>query len=186
LCPECQLNPHFGTASDLKALVEAAHARGMKVIFDYVSNHMGKFYNLTEMAGWYPFNDPSHFHDSCSLPYCEECGVDFTPTNNKTDMTWWQNYWDCRLFGLPDLNQSVPFVQQQHTAIIRETMETYMADAVRLDAGTHMEPEWLQTLSVAAGVPTFGELNYNPDNFYRNAVSSIQQVGESLYQILST
>ena len=33
------INPEFGTASDFKSLVDAAHALGMKVILDWVPNH---------------------------------------------------------------------------------------------------------------------------------------------------
>ena len=33
------INPAFGTAGDLKALVDAVHARGMKLILDWVPNH---------------------------------------------------------------------------------------------------------------------------------------------------
>ena len=34
-----QIDPHLGTNDDLAALVEAAHARGMKVFFDIITNH---------------------------------------------------------------------------------------------------------------------------------------------------
>lgn len=33
------VNPEFGTEEDFKALVDAAHAQGMKVILDWVANH---------------------------------------------------------------------------------------------------------------------------------------------------
>ena len=33
------LNPRFGTKADLKALLDEAHGRGMRVIFDFVPNH---------------------------------------------------------------------------------------------------------------------------------------------------
>lgn len=33
------INPNFGTEADLRALVEAAHARGLKLILDWVPNH---------------------------------------------------------------------------------------------------------------------------------------------------
>jgi len=33
------VNPEFGTAADFKALVQAVHARGMKLIIDWVPNH---------------------------------------------------------------------------------------------------------------------------------------------------
>jgi len=34
-----QIDPHLGTNQDLAALVDAAHARGMKVYFDIITNH---------------------------------------------------------------------------------------------------------------------------------------------------
>ncbi|WP_264830618.1 alpha-amylase family glycosyl hydrolase, partial [Klebsiella aerogenes] len=33
------VDPHFGTDAAFKALVDAAHARGMKVYMDIVANH---------------------------------------------------------------------------------------------------------------------------------------------------
>ena len=34
-----QIDPHLGTNDELRALVDAAHARGMKVYFDIITNH---------------------------------------------------------------------------------------------------------------------------------------------------
>lgn len=34
-----QIDPHLGTNEELKALIDAAHARGMKVYFDIITNH---------------------------------------------------------------------------------------------------------------------------------------------------
>lgn len=39
-----RLNPHFGDLASLRALVRACHARGMKVIVDIVTNHMGQLF----------------------------------------------------------------------------------------------------------------------------------------------
>ena len=33
------VNPEFGTAAELKALIKATHAQGMHIIFDWVANH---------------------------------------------------------------------------------------------------------------------------------------------------
>jgi glycosidase len=43
-----ELEPRFGTFEELRSLVEAAHARGMLVIVDVVTNHAGRifFYDL--------------------------------------------------------------------------------------------------------------------------------------------
>ncbi len=34
-----QIDPHLGTNADMKALIAAAHAKGMKVYFDIITNH---------------------------------------------------------------------------------------------------------------------------------------------------
>ena len=34
------IDPHFGTAADLKALINAAHAHGIRVLTDLVVNHV--------------------------------------------------------------------------------------------------------------------------------------------------
>jgi alpha-amylase len=34
-----QIDPHLGTNADLRSLIDAAHARGMKVYFDIITNH---------------------------------------------------------------------------------------------------------------------------------------------------
>ena len=36
-----KLNPHLGTEEELKALIDAAHAKGMKIMVDVVLNHAG-------------------------------------------------------------------------------------------------------------------------------------------------
>ena len=36
------INPKYGTEADFKALIDAAHAKGIKIYMDYVLNHTGK------------------------------------------------------------------------------------------------------------------------------------------------
>src|SRR5690606_39047916 len=38
-------NPHFGDLTELRQLVDAAHARGMLVILDIVTNHVGQLFD---------------------------------------------------------------------------------------------------------------------------------------------
>ena len=50
-----QLAPHWGTMTDLSNMVEAAHARGIKVILDLVCNHTGTLITTNHTsadAGW--------------------------------------------------------------------------------------------------------------------------------------
>lgn len=42
------VDPHYGTDDDMRALVEAAHARGMKVYLDIITNHTADVIKLRE------------------------------------------------------------------------------------------------------------------------------------------
>jgi alpha-amylase len=53
------VNPHFGSAESLAALVSAAHARGMWVMLDVVANHMG----IAPFASLSPFDSGTYYHD---------------------------------------------------------------------------------------------------------------------------
>ena len=45
-----QVDPHLGTNDELRALIDAAHARGMKVYFDIITNHTADVIGYTEGA----------------------------------------------------------------------------------------------------------------------------------------
>jgi glycosidase len=46
-----RIDPHLGTNDDLRALVDAAHARGIKVYFDIITNHTADVIEYTEGGG---------------------------------------------------------------------------------------------------------------------------------------
>jgi glycosidase len=58
-----QIDPHLGTNADLRALVRDAHARGMKVFFDIITNHTADVIAYAEgqyayrSKGAYPYID---------------------------------------------------------------------------------------------------------------------------------
>src|SRR3954453_12483887 len=45
-----QIDPHLGTNDDLRALINAAHSRGMKVYFDIITNHTADVIGYTTGA----------------------------------------------------------------------------------------------------------------------------------------
>jgi glycosidase len=63
------INPDFGTAQDLQELVDAAHARGMKVILDFVASHTSNLFPHfkdaygnpgSSYSDWYLWKDDAH------------------------------------------------------------------------------------------------------------------------------
>jgi type I pullulanase len=69
---EMQIDPHFGSEELMKQLVEEAHAKGMKVVYDFVANHTSNqnpfFQNAlkngpsSQYYNWYTFTQwPSQY-----------------------------------------------------------------------------------------------------------------------------
>jgi glycosidase len=65
-----QIDPHLGTNADLRALIDAAHARGMKVYFDIITNHTADVIRYREGARTaYVSKDRFPYRDSSGTPF---------------------------------------------------------------------------------------------------------------------
>lgn len=64
-----QVDPHFGTNQDLETLVDKAHAKGMKVFFDVITNHTADVVDYEEKS--YDYLSKGAF------PYLTQDGVPF-------------------------------------------------------------------------------------------------------------
>ncbi|MCH8627829.1 pullulanase-type alpha-1,6-glucosidase [Arsenicicoccus piscis] len=73
-----QIDPHLGTNADMKALVAAAHAKGMKVFFDIITNHTADV--LDNSAKKYDYVSKA------TVPYKDASGTPFDDRDyiNKT------------------------------------------------------------------------------------------------------
>ena len=114
-----KLDPHYGTEADLKALVDAAHARGMKVLLDVVYNHVGY--------------DARYLRDPATKDWIRTKPVDCAADELH-----------CQVGGLPDLRTELPEVQDYllaaHLGLARRTG----LDGFRLDTVKHVEHEFWQ------------------------------------------
>jgi len=81
------INPDFGTKADLIELVDAAHARGLHIVLDYVASHTSNqhpFFKAayaqpdSEYSDWYIWEDDQH------LTYQSFFGVASLPTLNHS------------------------------------------------------------------------------------------------------
>ena len=65
-----QIDPHLGTNADLRALVDAAHARGMKVYFDIITNHTADVIGYEEGARTaYVSKDVEPYRTAAGTPF---------------------------------------------------------------------------------------------------------------------
>lgn len=65
-----RVDPHFGTDAEFKALVDAAHARGMKVYMDIIANHTADVIQYRECVG-----KPCSYRSKADYPYARRGGV---------------------------------------------------------------------------------------------------------------
>ncbi|KUR71415.1 alpha-amylase [Novosphingobium fuchskuhlense] len=66
-----RVDPHFGTNADFKALVDAAHARGLKVYMDIIANHTADVIQYREQGGAVPYA----YRSRADYPYSRRGGV---------------------------------------------------------------------------------------------------------------
>ncbi len=68
-----QIDPHLGTNAELEALIADAHARGIKVYFDIITNHTADVISYEE-------NQFSYI-DQATSPYRDAAGTAFDPAD---------------------------------------------------------------------------------------------------------
>ncbi|MGW5349310.1 pullulanase-type alpha-1,6-glucosidase [Streptomyces sp. NPDC004031] len=89
-----QVDPHFGTNDDLRRLISAAHAKGMKVFFDVITNHTADVVGNTDNTYGYlakgafpylaadgtPFDDDTYADGTKGFPKVTAASFPRTPT----------------------------------------------------------------------------------------------------------
>ncbi|MEV7346669.1 pullulanase-type alpha-1,6-glucosidase [Streptomyces sp. NPDC093544] len=119
-----QVDPHFGTNKDLQTLISKAHAKGMKVFFDVITNHTADVVDYEEKSYGYlskgafpyltkdgePFDDADYADGSEDFPEVDADSFPRTPTvtaakqNTKVpswlnDTTMYHNHGDSTFAG---------------------------------------------------------------------------------------
>ncbi|UOR13156.1 alpha-amylase family glycosyl hydrolase [Halobacillus amylolyticus] len=107
---------HFGTVADAKQLVEEAHKRDMKVIFEFVVNHTSKDHPWLDEEG-----KEDWFHEK-------------QPTTDQIEDGWKS--------GLPDLNTENPEVKQYLFEAAEFWIEETGVDGYRLDSVSYVPREF--------------------------------------------
>jgi glycosidase len=111
------IDPRFGTEAELKALVDAAHARGIKVLLDVVYNHVGydaQYLRNPATSGWFRTKPVDCAEDPLI----------------------------CQVGGLPDFRTELPEVQDYLLDAQLGLAARTGLDGFRLDTVKHVEHEF--------------------------------------------
>ncbi len=87
------VNPNFGTEEDFQALVDEAHALGMKVIIDWVANHTAWDNPWTENPEWFELNEEGNFTPPRGTDWTDVIQLDYENQEMRAAMTEAMEYW---------------------------------------------------------------------------------------------
>ncbi len=118
------IEPRFGTTAQLRQLADELHARDMRLLLDVVYNHVAMDAQMVR-------DRPDWFHPACDI-------VDW---HDPLELT------DCRVHGLPDLDQENEEVYQYLLRTSLRWIDEVHPDGFRIDAVRHMRSEFLARLS---------------------------------------
>jgi alpha-glucosidase len=162
----CDVDPRFGTLADFDRLLSSAHARGLKVVLDFVPNHTSERHpwfvesrrsRTNPRRDWYLWRDPA---PGGGPP--NNWISDFGGSAWEWDEASGQFYYHAFLKEQPDLNWRNPAVQEA----MYQTLRFWLArgvDGFRIDVLWH--------LIKAAGFPD------NPANpAYRPSMGEMHRV----------
>ena len=149
------VDPHFGTLSEFRELVDDIHSRGMRIYLDVVVNHTA---DVIRYRDGLSFVGPGRTKDA----YIPETAPSRNPSwlNNLANYTnrgdasscGWSGE-DCLVngdfFGLDDINTRNPEVVQGWIDVYSWWVREFKIDGFRVDTAKHVDPEFLPTWSAA-------------------------------------
>lgn len=138
-----QIDPKLGDIADFRALLEVAHANGVRVILDGVFNHCGRgffaFADLLENQEYSPYKDWFHVK---SFPV-----EAFSPGDASSYLGWWN------FKSLPKFNTNNPRVRKYLLDVARYWI-AQGADGWRLDVPNEIDDDsfWAEFREVVKAV----------------------------------
>ncbi len=137
----CDVDPRFGTLADFDALLAAAHARGLKVVLDFVPNH------TSDQHPWFVESRSSRTNAKRDWYVWRDAGPGGAPPNNwisdfggpawEADALTGQSYLHAFLPQQPDLNWRNPQVRAAMMDVLRFWFDRGV-DGFRIDVLWHI------------------------------------------------
>ncbi len=135
------IHPDYGTLDDFRALLEAAHARGIRVLTDLTLNHTSDQHPWFQEArrdpnspyrDYYVWSDTDRKYRQVRVIF-----VDFEDSNWTWDEAAQKYYWHRFYRWQPDLNYDNPAVQEEMLQVVRYWLEMGV-DGFRVDAAPYL------------------------------------------------
>ena len=151
------IDPRYGTNEKYRELVQRAHAKGLKIIMDVVTNH-------ASTEHWWmkdlPFKDWVHMND----PYVNSnhtMGLALDPNASKADLAVMEDGWFSR--GMPDMNLDNPYMLKYFQQWAVWWIEYSGLDGFRVDTWFYNEkvPMSLWAKAVTDEYPNFNIVGEN-------------------------
>ena len=171
------VDPHFGTAADLQALVAAAHARGMKLYLDIIVNHTADVIRYRECPGTLcPYRSRADYPDRADsyayTPYIPAGEAHRKVPEWLNELRYYHNRGNSTFegesstlgdfSGLDDVATENPRVVQGFIDIFDGWIDNFGIDGFRIDTAKHVNPEFWQAFvpairahAAARGIPNF-------------------------------
>ena len=131
-----EVDRRLGTRADLSALCGELHRRGIRVVLDAVLNHVGRdFWAFRDVQARGPASPYVSWFDGLAFGASSPYGDPFSYRG-------WNGHYD-----LVKLDVRNPAVQQHLFDAIRDWVETFGIDGLRLDAADCLDLEFLRALS---------------------------------------
>ncbi len=128
------LDCRLGTNEDLKAVTDALHQNGIRVVFDGVFNHVGR--------GFWAFEDvKARKWDS---PYKDWFHISFDGNSPYNDGFWYEG-WEGH-YELVKLNLSHPAVREYLLECVGYWIEHFGIDGIRLDVAYMVNRDFMREL----------------------------------------
>ena len=125
-----QVDPLLGGTAAFRELLDACHARGMKIVLDGVFNHVGRgffqFHDLLESGPRSPYRDWFHVRSFPLNAYQPQQGLGYS--------AWWG------IASLPKLNTTTPAVREFLWGVATHWLE-FGIDGWRLDTPNEIDDD---------------------------------------------
>jgi glycosidase len=150
-----RVDPHFGDERQLHALVDAAHARGMKVFLDIIANHTADVIAYRECgAHSCPYRSRAEYPRKTYTPYVPSGAEHVKVPEWLNDTSYYHNRGDSTFAGesaelgdfsgLDDLATENPRVVQGFIEIFGAWIDRFRIDGYRIDTARHVNAEFWQ------------------------------------------